>query len=112
RAEAIPLPEVDGFSAVSFVLPQPIRKWGGRIRELALDSAWSMNRAQYEVFSILGEVAGSGCPLGYLLIKSEKGSEPGGKQKYIAAVLAHLRRTWEIRPVVTLTDKDWSEINA
>ncbi|KAF8215315.1 hypothetical protein K438DRAFT_1749365 [Mycena galopus ATCC 62051] len=46
---------------------------------------------QYEMFSILGEVAGSGSPLGYLLIKYEKGSEPGGTQKYTAAVLAHLR---------------------
>ncbi|KAJ6461783.1 hypothetical protein C8R45DRAFT_841955, partial [Mycena sanguinolenta] len=99
RAEAIPLPDADGFSAVAFALPDPICKWGGHIRELALDSAWSTDRAQYEVFSVLGEVAGSGCPLGYLLIKSEKGSEPGAKQKFIAAVLAYLRGTWEIRPV-------------
>src|ERR1700753_1907408 len=71
-----------------------------------------MSRTQYEVFSILGEVAGSGCPLGYLLIKSEKGSELGGKQRYIAAVLACLRDTWDIHAIVTVTDKDWSEINA
>ncbi|KAJ7198183.1 hypothetical protein GGX14DRAFT_623560, partial [Mycena pura] len=112
RAEKIPLPEIDGFSVVAFALPEPLRKWGGRVRELALDSSWSTNKTQYELFSILGEVAGSGCPLGYLLIKSRKNSEAGGKQRYIAAVLAHLRDTWKICPIVTLTDKDWSEINA
>ena len=30
----------------------------------------------------------------------------------IRAVLTHLRDLWRIRPVVTLSDKDWSEINA
>lgn len=38
--EPIPRPEVDdGFTALAFSLPNPIRKWGGKIREVALDSA-------------------------------------------------------------------------
>ncbi len=36
--EPIELPELDGFTAVAFALPEIIRQWGGRIRELALDS--------------------------------------------------------------------------
>ena len=35
----VKLPEEDGFQGIAFALPEVIRKWGGRIRELALDSA-------------------------------------------------------------------------
>ncbi|KAJ7204151.1 hypothetical protein GGX14DRAFT_369028, partial [Mycena pura] len=112
RVEPVPLPDVNGFSAIAFVLPEPLRKWGGRVRELALDSAWETNQSQYEVFAILGEVSGSGCPLGYLLIKARKNSAPGGKQTYLERVLEYLQVTWKIRSIATLSDKDWSEINA
>ncbi len=38
--EPIPMPEADdGYTALAFSLPNPIRKWGGKIREVALDSA-------------------------------------------------------------------------
>jgi hypothetical protein len=69
------------------------------------------NKSQYEVFAILGEVSGSGCPLGYLLIKAHENNEPGGKQTYPEHVLEYLRTTWKIRSIATLSDKDWSEIN-
>ncbi|KAJ7805591.1 hypothetical protein B0H14DRAFT_3771176, partial [Mycena olivaceomarginata] len=112
RVEPVPLPDINGFNTIAFVLPEPLRKWGGRVRELALDSAWETNKSQYEVFAILGEVSGSGCPLGYLLIKAHKNNEPGGKQTYLEHVLEYLRTTWKIRSIATLSDKDWSEINA
>ncbi|KAJ7217987.1 hypothetical protein GGX14DRAFT_561334 [Mycena pura] len=112
RVEPVPLPDINGFSAIAFVLPEPLRKWGGRVRELALDSAWETNQSQYEVFAILGEVSESGCPLGYLLIKTRKDSEPGGKQTYLEHVLEYLQATWKTHSIATLSDKDWSEINA
>lgn len=34
----IELPTEDGFTAVAFALPELLRQWGGRIREIALDS--------------------------------------------------------------------------
>jgi hypothetical protein len=36
--ESIPLHEEEGFTALAFSLPEIILQWGGRIREIALDS--------------------------------------------------------------------------
>lgn len=36
--ESIPLHEEEGFTAIAFALPEMILQWGGRIREIALDS--------------------------------------------------------------------------
>jgi len=38
-AEPIPLAREDGVMAIAFALPDLLRQFGGRIRELALDSA-------------------------------------------------------------------------
>ena len=35
----IPLSERDGFIAIAFSLPGVLRQWGGRVREISLDSA-------------------------------------------------------------------------
>lgn len=37
----VPMPEKadDGFTAVVFVIPNVIRKWGGKVCEIAMDSA-------------------------------------------------------------------------
>lgn len=65
------------------------------------------------MYALLGELAGSGCPLGYLLIQSSVGNgELGGKERYIKKLLAHFKNTWALKPIITLTDKDMSEINA
>jgi hypothetical protein len=37
--EPISLEEEDGFKALAFTLPDLLRKFGGRVRELSLDSA-------------------------------------------------------------------------
>jgi hypothetical protein len=63
------------------------------------------------VFALLGELYGSGCPIGYLLIQSVE-NDPGGKEHLITDLLAHLRDKCGIRPIITLSDKDFSEINA
>ncbi|KAL0562974.1 hypothetical protein V5O48_019104, partial [Marasmius crinis-equi] len=72
QVENIPLPEdpEDGFTALAFSLTPVLRQWGGAIREISLDSAWNTNKARFEIFALLGELYGSGCPLGYLLIQS------------------------------------------
>jgi hypothetical protein len=130
RVENIPLHTETGYSAIAFSLPEILRKWGGRIRELSLDSACeyiinfhsiyniltsmsvNTNGSNYEVYAIVGEVYGSGCPVGYLLVRSPKDSITGAKERYLRDVLKHLRDTWKVRALATLTDKDWSEINA
>ncbi|KAF8912407.1 hypothetical protein CPB85DRAFT_1561485 [Mucidula mucida] len=108
----VPMPEKadNGFTAVAFVTPNVIRKWGGKVCKIAMDSAWNTNGARYELYAILGEVYRSGCPLGYLLIQSNNG-EAGQKEKYLRALLEHFNKTWEFRPIQSLTDKDIVEIN-
>ncbi|RDX40007.1 hypothetical protein OH76DRAFT_1366849 [Lentinus brumalis] len=109
--EAVDLPEVEGFTALAFALPNILRKWGGRIREIALDSAWNTNGSGFELYALLGEVYGSGIPLGYLLLRSSAGVK-GGKEQFLTHFLGAIRDKWNIQAHFTLTDKDWSEINA
>jgi hypothetical protein len=75
------------------------------------NDAGNTNGSRYEVYALLGEVYGSGMPLGYLLQSSPQ-SGPGGKEKFLRQLLAHFRKVWKIRALLTLTDKDWAEINA
>ncbi|KAJ7500458.1 hypothetical protein B0H11DRAFT_1714586 [Mycena galericulata] len=110
--EPIPLTPQPGFTAIAFALPKLLREVGGRVRELSLDSAWNTNGSRYEVYALLGEVYGSGMPLGYLLVQSTPDSESGGKEKFLRQLLSHFREVWKIRALATLTDKDWSEIKA
>ena len=37
--EPIPIEEETGITAIAFTLPEILRQWGGRIREIQLDSA-------------------------------------------------------------------------
>ncbi|KAF9480703.1 hypothetical protein BDN70DRAFT_804773 [Pholiota conissans] len=110
--EVIPLPDEEGFTAIAFCLPEILRKWGSQIREISLDSTFKTNGSNFEVYALLGEVSGSGCPLAYLLIQSSLDGTPGGKERYIQALLSHLRTKWNLKAIITLSDKDFSEINA
>jgi hypothetical protein len=75
-------------------------------------SLGNTNGSNFEVYALLGEVAGSGCPLGYLLIHSAVGSETGGKQRYLEEFLEYFQKKFKVQAIFTLTDKDMSEINA
>ncbi|KAF9476024.1 hypothetical protein BDN70DRAFT_935408 [Pholiota conissans] len=108
----IPLPDMPGFIGIAFALPEILRKWGGKIREISLDSTWNTNGSNFEVYALLGELSGSGCPLGYLLLQSSHSGEGGEKAKYIQTFLEYFQKEWNIKPIITLTDKDMSEINA
>lgn len=39
QAEPISLPDIEGYKAIAFSLPDIIRRWGSHIREISLDSA-------------------------------------------------------------------------
>ena len=68
----------------------------------------------WELFALLGEAHGAGIPLGWCFVHSKgpKGSQDGGKQKVLIDFLQHFHDEWGIQPLVTLSDKDFSEINA
>ena len=110
--QPIPLHEEPGFTAIAFALPEVLCQWGGRIREVALDSAWNTNGSRFEVYALLGEIYGSGCPMGYILIQTSENKQTGGKERYLTELLSYFKTTWKIKALVTLTDKDISEINA
>jgi MULE transposase domain len=57
-------------------------------------------------------VYGSGLPLGFLLLQSTTTGAKGGKQRFISEFLENIRTAWSLKPIITLSDKDWSEINA
>ncbi|KAF8151410.1 hypothetical protein B0H34DRAFT_678046 [Crassisporium funariophilum] len=68
--EVISIPKEEGFTALAFCLPGSLCKWGPQICEISLDSTFQINALNFKVYALLGEVTGSGCPLGYLLIQS------------------------------------------
>ncbi|KAJ6589539.1 hypothetical protein B0H19DRAFT_922632 [Mycena capillaripes] len=108
---SIPMPESDGFRALGFVFPSVIHKWNGVIREVALDSTFQTNQAGFECFALLGEVVGSGVPLGFILLKSNK-PDANEKEKYLRAAICFVTVDWKIRIKQVLSDKDITEINA
>ncbi|KAJ7321023.1 hypothetical protein DFH08DRAFT_970322 [Mycena albidolilacea] len=77
--EPIPLAPEHGFTAIAFALPRLLREVGGRIRELSLDSAWNTNGSRYEIYALLGEFMGLGCPLVIFLSSRIPGALPVGK---------------------------------
>ncbi|KAF5343906.1 hypothetical protein D9758_012133 [Tetrapyrgos nigripes] len=108
----INLPSVNGYSGIAFSLPDVLQRFGGPIREISLDSAWNTNGSRFELYALLGEVYGSGCPLGFLLLQSPQSGEAGVKEKYIYSFLEHFKLRYDLCPAFTLSDKDLSEINA
>ncbi|KAJ7718501.1 hypothetical protein B0H14DRAFT_3011233 [Mycena olivaceomarginata] len=102
--EPIDLPDDGGgYTAIAFALPSLI---------LALDSTFNTTKSGFECFSLLGEVFGSGLPLGFLLIKSDGDPEPNQKEQYIRSVIRHFVEAWNLRVRQCLSDKDITEINA
>jgi hypothetical protein len=49
--------------------------------------------------------------LGYLLIQSNGGTT-GAKERFLSEFLEYINVHWNLRVIITLTDKDWAEINA
>lgn len=42
--EPIPLHEEEGLTAIAFALPEILRKFGGRVHELSLDSTCELSK--------------------------------------------------------------------
>lgn len=46
--EPIPIEEETGVTAIAFALPEILRQWGGRIREIQLDSACEFEQINHD----------------------------------------------------------------
>jgi hypothetical protein len=73
--------------------------------------AFKTNKSGFKCFALLGEVFGSGVPVGFLLIKTNN-PDPNRKEQYIHSVIRHFVEDWNLRVLQSLTDKDITEINA
>ncbi|KAF8575660.1 hypothetical protein K439DRAFT_1623434 [Ramaria rubella] len=111
RAEHIPLPAEEGFTALAWCMPDMLLQWGGRIREVAIDSAWETNGSRFELYAPIGEAYGSRLPLGFILLASNGGAS-GGTQHHLTPFLKHFETNYGIEPVVGLSDKYFPEINS
>ena len=110
--QSIPLHEEPGSTAIAFALPGVLCQWSGRIYEVTLDSAWNTNESQFEVYALLGEIYASGSLMGYILIQTSEEKKAGRKEHYLTELLSYFKMTWKTKAIITLTDKDISEINA
>ena len=69
------------------------------------------NGANFELFAAVAAAEGSGIPLAFLLIQTSKEAPSGAKEAVLTSILLELKDRG-VLPEFTLSDKDWSEINA
>ncbi|KAI0324630.1 hypothetical protein GY45DRAFT_1262496, partial [Cubamyces sp. BRFM 1775] len=69
------------------------------------------NGGNFELFAAVADADGCGIPLGFLFLLTTKDAAAGAKQKVLTRFLGGLKELG-VQPEFTLTDKDWSEINA
>ncbi|KAJ2970013.1 hypothetical protein NUW54_g12830 [Trametes sanguinea] len=104
--EAEPGTEVLAFYVMDF-----IAAWGRNTQELAMDSTWNTNGGNFELFAAMADINGAGLPLAFLFIRTTPAAAAGAKQTILERFL-HQLKALGVDPEFTLTDKDWSEINA
>ncbi|CDO74382.1 hypothetical protein BN946_scf184816.g5 [Trametes cinnabarina] len=100
-----------GTEAVAFYVEDFVQGWAAHTQELAMDSTWNTNGGNFELFATIADANGSGVPLAFMFIRTSDGATMGAKQRMLERFLTALRDLG-IQPEFTLTDKDWSEINA
>lgn len=69
------------------------------------------NGGNFELFSAVADAEGSGIPLAFLLMRTSKEAASGAKEAVLKQFLRALKSRG-VNPEFTLSDKDWSEINA
>lgn len=69
------------------------------------------NGENFELFAAVAAAEGSGIPIAFLLIKTSKEAASGAKEAVLTRFLMELKKKG-VNPEFTLSDKDWSEINA
>ncbi len=117
-----------GVRVVAFQVTDFMEACGKSPRELAMDSTckyrWNnmlscclpsnavgTNGNNCELFAAVSAVKGSGIPLAYCLIQTSDQAGKGAKEATLQSFLDQLKKLG-VNPEYTLSDKDWSEINA
>ncbi|EIW59064.1 uncharacterized protein TRAVEDRAFT_19598 [Trametes versicolor FP-101664 SS1] len=100
-----------GTEALAFYVTDFVGAWAQHTQELAMDSTWNTNGGNFELFSAVADANGAGIPLAFIFLRTTKDAAAGAKQAVLARFLERLKELG-IDPEFTLTDKDFSEINA
>ncbi|RPD53668.1 hypothetical protein L226DRAFT_517852 [Lentinus tigrinus ALCF2SS1-7] len=100
-----------GTRVLTFQVTDFVQEWARNTQELAMDSTWNTNGANFELFAAVADAKGSGLPLAFLLMQTTKEAASGAKEAVLERFLRTLRGLG-VHPEFTLSDKDWSEINA
>ncbi|GJE92122.1 hypothetical protein PsYK624_082750 [Phanerochaete sordida] len=102
-----------GTQVLAFEVSDFIDEWAPHCQELAMDSTFGTNGANYELFAAVAGAEGSGIPMAFCYIQTDKDNPDrvGSKQLVLESFLKLLKGRG-IHPEYVLTDKDWSEINA
>ncbi|KAI0348907.1 hypothetical protein OH77DRAFT_1465898, partial [Trametes cingulata] len=114
KEHCIALLEVEtepGVEVLAFYVTDFMQAWAKNTQELAMDSTWNTNGGNFELFAAVADANGAGLPLAFIFIRTSDGAAPGAKQTVLERFLAALKARG-VYPEFTLTDKDWSEINA
>ncbi|GJE99912.1 hypothetical protein PsYK624_161870 [Phanerochaete sordida] len=109
--EVLEIEDVPGTKALAFQITDFMSEWAEHTQELGMDSTWNTNSANFELFAAVAGAEGSGIPLAFLMIQSSKEAAEGAKEQLITSFLSQLKARG-VNPEYTLSDKDWSEINA
>ncbi|KAI9056968.1 hypothetical protein FKP32DRAFT_1584478 [Trametes sanguinea] len=110
RLKAFDLQEEPGTQAVAFYIQDFVESWAAHTQELAMDSTWNTNGGNFELFAAVADANGSGIPLAFMFIRTTDAAS-GAKQTMLERFLGSLKALG-VKPEFTLSDKDWSEINA
>ncbi|TFK46463.1 hypothetical protein OE88DRAFT_1638147 [Heliocybe sulcata] len=112
EVELIDVTMEKGIDVIAFALKDSVDEFGGEMAELAMDSTWKTNAAQYELYALVGEANGQALVMGFVCTVMTDGSAAkGAKERMLTETLRWFKKHCpNVR--FTLTDKDWSEINA
>ena len=118
-----------GTRVVAFQVTDFMGEWAKNTRELAMDSTCELisdlailrikhntflvgtNNSNCELFAAVAGAYGSGIPLAYCFVQTSKEAGRGAKKAILKSFLGELRKLG-VMPEYTLSDKDWSEIEA
>ncbi|KAJ2990392.1 hypothetical protein NUW54_g8481 [Trametes sanguinea] len=101
-----------GTRVLGFYIQDFMDAWATHTQELAMDSTWNTNGGNFELFSAVADANGAGIPLAFLFIHTEKDANTAGAKQTVLERFLHELKARGVEPEYTLTDKDWSEINA
>ncbi|KAJ7656928.1 hypothetical protein DFH06DRAFT_1328467 [Mycena polygramma] len=93
EVEIIPIRSEAGIHAIAFTFKEVLDDWASMTEELAMDSTWKTNAAQYKLYGFVAEAKGQAMPFAFLFIVSSGDAADGAK-------------------LFTLSDKEPAEITA